>query len=398
MVSNVLVPAEHYVGMVKREGDELPLGFMTPWGEDAASKKRIATVDSWASRGYNSSEVEAQVIKNIPLSGFKFTSSIRNSGYGGHDKWRIEDPRGFELEITSGNLAQLMSVGIIDRGEINDQCVWGRQGANNILLSTSTDEYKEAVKNTTVFNTSASWTNVKLGDTVTLQNTITGIWLGRQYPIYLGDSHMEKTDAIGHNKIEHDTKMVHVIYVVGGAKTSYQNKVDALHLIASPKLSSITPCDTPLTKAQAEVLANQYLTSNSVDLNTAGYKTILILSFGKAKFTLDKVPLTVTNTLELDSLCHYDQDNVFITLKNGKFGHVTKSYRYNNNIYVINLYGSVDENELRPIMVGHRNRDYWNRGYELAVEEYNFTATDNFCNLQLTATTAEGNIIKRMIV
>ena len=89
---------------------------------------------------------------------------------------------------------------------------------------------------------------------------------------------------------------------------------------------------------------------------------------------------------------------MFITFKNGKFGKVTKSHRYSNNSnYVSSLYGGVDKNELRQIMIGHRNRDYYNRGYEPAYEKFNFNLSDNFCNLQLTATTAEGNIIKRMV-
>lgn len=400
MAIRTVVPEKHYVGMVKRIGDELPLGFMTPWGEDAAAKKRMATVDTWArqSNYYNTStKVEAQIIDNTPLSGFKFTSSIRNSGYGGHDKWRIEDPRGFELEITSGNLATLMSVGMIDRGEINDQCVWGRQGANNILLSTATDEYKKAVNNTQVFNASASWVDVKLGDTVTLQNTITGVWLGRQYPIY--SDRWGKEAALGPNEINHDTKMMHVIYVEGGASSSYQEQTDALHLISNPKLSSIQASKSPLTRSQAELLANQYLTSNLTELVSTSTKTLLAMSFGKAKFTLDKVPLLVSNTVELAEMVHYDCDNVYITLKDGNFGLVKKVNHWGKNAhgYDIILYDivSLANNELRTRYV-YRN-DRYCCGYQPDHIEYNFNSIDNFCNLQLTATTAEGNIIQHMI-
>ena len=76
----VKIPTKHYVGMVKRANDTLPLGFMTPYGEDAAAKKRMATVDSWAGQGYygNTNKIEAQTIDNVPLSGFRLTSSIRS--------------------------------------------------------------------------------------------------------------------------------------------------------------------------------------------------------------------------------------------------------------------------------------------------------------------------------
>jgi len=405
MVDKIKVPEKHYLGMIKRQSDELPLGFMTPWGEDSSAKKRIATVDSWASQGnrYNAtSKVEAQVIDNVPLSGFKFTASIRNSGYGGYDKWRIEDPRGFELEITSGNLASLMSVGMIDRGEIIDQCVWGRQGANNILLSTATDEYKEAVKNTQVFNSSASWSDVKLGDTITLQNTITGIWLGRQYPIYQGYSeHVDQNLSKDH--IVNDNKMVHVIYTPNGVESArkYLNKINQLHLIASPKLSGITHCDTPLTRAQAELLANQYLTSDSTEICSSTYRDELDLSFGKAKYTLDLLPLNINSSSDLDALLKSKSADVFVMTDNETFGKLSNNNHWgrtnNAKQYIIRKHDtqSLAKNELREFL--SRDNGYYRNSWQYVQIEYDFDKGDKFYNLQLTATTAEGNILKRLI-
>jgi hypothetical protein len=103
---NIKIPEKHYVGMVKRQTEKIPLGFITPWGNDAAALKRIATVDSWAKQGhYGNKALPAMTIDNVPMNGFRMTTDIRSSSYGGVDKWRIEDPRGFELEITSHNLA-----------------------------------------------------------------------------------------------------------------------------------------------------------------------------------------------------------------------------------------------------------------------------------------------------
>ena len=76
---NVKIPAKHYVGMVKRDTEKLPLGFITPWGDDAAAVKRMATVDQWSKQGYRSTALEPLVIDNVPMSGFKMTTDIRSS-------------------------------------------------------------------------------------------------------------------------------------------------------------------------------------------------------------------------------------------------------------------------------------------------------------------------------
>jgi len=46
MKENIKIPAKHYVGLVKRKNSKLPIGFMTPWGEDTAAKNRMASVDT----------------------------------------------------------------------------------------------------------------------------------------------------------------------------------------------------------------------------------------------------------------------------------------------------------------------------------------------------------------
>lgn len=392
----VKIPTKHYVGMVKRANDTLPLGFMTPYGEDAAAKKRMATVDSWAGQGYygNTNKIEAQTIDNVPLSGFRLTSSIRSSDYGGADKWRIEDPRGFELEITSGNLARLLSIGMVDKGEIIDQCVWGRYGANNILLSTATDEYKDAVKNTEVAGKSALWSEVKPGDTVVLQNTVRGVWLGRMHPLLKSDDYSSDRDTVlGKNQLDPEPKMLHVIHVTDGVKKSYKNTTEELHLIASPKLSSIEPTDAPLTPAQAEVLANTLLTSKDVDITTAGYKTVLMLSFGKPKFVLKRVDVVVNSIDEMKEMCGYRMDDLFVDVSDNRFGKVRCDY--NNRCYAEFYDGaSFDINELRKLYTYASDR--YSRGWSTQGAEFSFHSGKYF-KIEVDAVTAAGNNIKTNI-
>jgi hypothetical protein len=143
-----------FVG-IKYRSNEPPLGFAVPYDDTEASRKREATVTSWLD-DWQAREAlkqggkpsETRIIPNQPLDGFVLTDDIRRTYWGGGNVvWRVADPRGFELEISSANLMSLIrTVTIGAGGDISGQCVWARDGARNILLPTSTDEYRQGVK------------------------------------------------------------------------------------------------------------------------------------------------------------------------------------------------------------------------------------------------------------
>ena len=144
---SIRFPTHYYVGFVARENDVYPLGFQTPDGTDQAAQKRKATVDSWAAR----TKLPSRSYENKPLIGFKLAQTIRHGGGGwgqGSVKWRIHDPRGFELEITSNNLAQILAHTVIEEGEILQECMWARLGADNVLVPVESEVYKAAQTNT----------------------------------------------------------------------------------------------------------------------------------------------------------------------------------------------------------------------------------------------------------
>lgn len=185
---NIKIPDQHYVGMQKRNSDELPLGFMTPDGTDAAAVKRKGTVDSWANgRWGKEATLPAQTFTNGLMSGFSMVRSIKRYGWnGGNVVWRIADPRGFELEINSNNLAQILRYCTIDHGEILDKCIWGRLGADNILIPEGSEVYQNAVRNTARVARKVSAKEVKRGMKIQLQNGTIGIYLGSYYVIDRG--------------------------------------------------------------------------------------------------------------------------------------------------------------------------------------------------------------------
>ena len=401
-VQNVKIPAKHYVGMVKRQHDDLPLGFITPWGEDAAAQKRIATVDNWSKSGYYTGKaLPSMTIDNVPMNGFRMTSDIRSSSYGGVDKWRIEDPRGFELEITSDNLAQLLSVGVIDRGEILDQCVWARSGQSNVLLSTSTEEYKEAVENTAVAEMKADWKDVKLGNTVLLQNNVRGVWLGRQH--MLTHRHYHHQEDYNKNQFVPSDKSFHLIWI-DEPIDGYQKYNHSLLVVSSPKLASIVDHST-LTEAEAELKSNELLQDKLCKVETPGYHDVIAFSFGAPKLgtvaTLSMEPVEIASEAVLtDRVKRVGSGSGGVyTVSDNHVSRFTYQHNYhsNNTNLVLSHYDRnlFNQNHMAGIYHLTQNRSYWS-GYTTYVqsnEPYSYSAATEFYQLKITLKTKTGNTI-----
>ena len=151
---------EMYVSQ-KRQDDGPNLGFMTHKENNAAFQKRKATADAWASSTDYVRDADGRPVQdingkpdywgnyprlyhpalspidivNIPTPGFKISNNVIRRYSTSNVLWRVEDPRGFELEIASENLNYLIQEqGIAKDGLIEARCVWVRVGANNYLI------------------------------------------------------------------------------------------------------------------------------------------------------------------------------------------------------------------------------------------------------------------------
>ena len=254
---SIKFPDKHYVGFQARPShDEVPLGFMTPDGTDKAAVKRKETVDNWSKSGgyYGRNEAQdtlpAQTYENKPLIGFKLGRNVRH-GYGwgqGNVKWRIEDPRGFELEITSPNLAQIMGFCTIQEGEILEECIWARLGAENILVPVNSDVYVNAIKNTERMSKSASLRDLKIGDSVVMHNGDAGIYYGTMFVTRRSSPHYSNGTEIGAKVICGDKKR-HVFLMQGADGLASRKFFKA---IGSPKLSQVFE-GTAMTAYEAEL-------------------------------------------------------------------------------------------------------------------------------------------------
>lgn len=134
---------KYYVGFQKNRYSQAEvfrmLGFATPNTGDHAFKKRKETVDGWSDKNLSPMDID-----NKPIHGFKIVDTV--SRYSTSNKmFRVEDPRGFELEIDVYNLLDIIERHTIVQGAIMEPMLWCRQGGTNFLISGNSEEYKHHV-------------------------------------------------------------------------------------------------------------------------------------------------------------------------------------------------------------------------------------------------------------
>lgn len=72
------------------------------------------------------------IIDNVPLEGFTVARSVSRSSTS-NKVWRINDPRGFQLEMSTGNFEDLLMSTTIHNGEIMAPCIW--QTGKNLVVA-----------------------------------------------------------------------------------------------------------------------------------------------------------------------------------------------------------------------------------------------------------------------
>lgn len=186
----VKIPETYYCGR-KEDG----LAFITPDGTDSAAQKRKETVNNWT-QGYHyvkKSDISLDdpkhffTFNNTPTEGFLLKKAV--SRYCTDNKmFRIEDPRGFQIEITAYNLADVCLEGGIHHGVLQGSYVYGRDGSNNVLIAVGCPRFKEAFEFTKAVGTKEkpkclSLRELKIGQKVSLlsQGQLhTALYVGRR--------------------------------------------------------------------------------------------------------------------------------------------------------------------------------------------------------------------------
>lgn len=109
---------------------------------------------------------EEFIADNTPTEGFYVGSSV--SRWSTSNKlFRVKDPRGFTVEIPTDNLATLLHHTTVVKGVVQEECVWGREGNNHILLPVNSEPYLLTLDQMdTLSNKLISVKDLKVGDWV----------------------------------------------------------------------------------------------------------------------------------------------------------------------------------------------------------------------------------------
>ncbi len=290
---NIKIPEKHYVTFQGRQKN-VPIAFLTPFGTDSGAKKRMATADNWAKGwGRSQEEIDPKTVDNVLMSGFKVAHSV--SRYSTSNVlWRILDPRGFELEISSANMSDLIGITTIEQGEIQERCIWTRQGANNVLLTESDPVYLQAIENSERIEKKVSLRDIKIGNTVVLLNGKVGQYMGCFHIVSMSYGESYSGDD-GPAKVEIAKTPKHFFYI-RGVGTGFAEG-DTYMGISSPKIAEISDASTVLDIKDTERTINEKFASGETDLESASdreYRAIGVVARTKEKTSME-IELTHLN-------------------------------------------------------------------------------------------------------
>lgn len=165
-----------YVVALSREEN---LAYMTYYEDNAAFEKRKSTGLSWAntdSRSWNHEkkcyeyvnpfQEDGSIIDNNPTTGIYIGSSV--SRWSTSNKlFRVQDPRGFTVEVPTDNIATLLHLTTVANGTIQEPCVWAREGNNHVLLPVNSEPYLKTLDQMdTLANKLIKVSELKVGDIV----------------------------------------------------------------------------------------------------------------------------------------------------------------------------------------------------------------------------------------
>lgn len=153
------------------EDSEYNLAYMThrEYGKDGEESdkfiNRKSTGLSW-SKGYSRDpKVKELSFDNTPVKGFGIVGS--KSRWSTQNKViQVEDPRGFVVEIPVSALTTLLKHTTVTNGVVQEECLWGREGNNHVLIPVNSEIYLKAKEDTHQYNNKTKLSQLKEGNRV----------------------------------------------------------------------------------------------------------------------------------------------------------------------------------------------------------------------------------------
>lgn len=196
----VIIPKELYAGFVIRYNHhqeiDYKLAFLVEYDDTENSRNRINAVGKWErDKNYlnkNKEPIPSEIYTNDLISGFKVTNPIKRGSWRDSTiVWQITDPRGFDFQITSNNMAYILDTCTIVNGVIQEKCIIGID-RSVLLLPENSQPYKDAVVNTDIYNKDAiPIKDLKPGDVFQTKGKWGGTFIGRYH--YAGFNSLQLT-------------------------------------------------------------------------------------------------------------------------------------------------------------------------------------------------------------
>lgn len=325
-------PDTYYVGIKPniQSNHDVPLAYLVPDGTDLAAVKRKASADSWAEQivydqktgKHISTSGSSKTVDNIPIEGFKIVNSIKRSRdwFGsGRTVWRIEDPRGFEFEITSGNLDEIINLTTIENGLIKGKCLYAREGAKNALITENSEEYAKISEQTNLLKKAST---IKLGDItpgskcIMIDNT-EQTYYGKFYCLvedveYIKNKNQYWPGPAGYNtrKLYYDLKEKYIMV----------DSNEIIHYASKPKIAGTLTQGNLSAEEATRKINSLILTQPKSYIHDVRY-------VNKKKFDLANVKLQqVYKPIEDLFKIHYNSDNSIHWIEQIYQGYVTTVY------------------------------------------------------------------------
>ena len=143
------------------------------------------------------------------------------------------------VEIPTSNLTTLLKHTTVEKGEVKEECVWGREGSNHILLPVNSEIYKETLEKIQQYNDKVSYASLKPGQIVkfSVDDEYEYVYIGRGKAIWevqtkestetQQDCHSwysnlwhirNETDKIKESKLIKDDKWAYIFKLTSKAK------------------------------------------------------------------------------------------------------------------------------------------------------------------------------------
>lgn len=277
------------------------LGFVVPYGETKAHKKRIETVNRWA----NNKE-DCRVIDNKPMRGFKLKEVV--SRHSTSNKFfRVLDPRGFELELSTDNVLDLILNSTFVKGEIIEECIW-TQNNGVYLVPTDSEKYKtlkNAVKKGSPTITTGKYYN-------SVNNVLSvfrfeGIFHGTSvdYKYIALDGHYERSsDSFYHSPRNLVIDKVEVISSIGINKKANPYYIYTEFLL--DENGNVTNTQIHARKSHFKDL-QEYNENLSSEVHETEFDPLYWIEKSHRRYNREEISLNITSMYSADNLAFFKQ-------------------------------------------------------------------------------------------